>query len=98
MKNVSNREPRGAFAPGVVCSLGQIVDEIWACLSPEIGKSRDHIEFARDHLALTVADLAKDGQLSPLQITRTAARLMRERCLPATSTAPLSTHHVAGTD
>jgi hypothetical protein len=97
MKNVSSREPLGVFAPEVVHTLGEIVDEIWACLSPEIGKSRDHIEFARDHLALTVADLAKDGQLNRLQITRTAARLMRERCLPATSTAPLSTHQVAGT-
>jgi hypothetical protein len=92
MKNVSSREPLGAFAPEAVHTLGEIVYEIWASLSPEIGESRDHIEFARDHLALTVADLAKDGQLSPLQITRTAARLTRERCLPATSTAPLSTH------
>jgi hypothetical protein len=92
MKNVSSREPLGA--PEAVQTLGEINDEIWARLSPEIGKSRDHVEFARDHLALTVADLAEDGQLSALQITRTAARLMRERCLPAASVA---TNQVTGT-
>jgi hypothetical protein len=46
MKNVSSREPLGA--PEAVQTLGEINDEIWARLSPEIGKSRDHVEFARD--------------------------------------------------
>jgi hypothetical protein len=35
-------------------------------------------EFARNHLALIIVELAKDGQLSPLQMTRTSARLMRD--------------------
>jgi hypothetical protein len=40
------------------------------------------MEFARNHLALIIVELAKDGQLSPLQIIRTAARLMREAYKP----------------
>ena len=69
---------QGTFDPTAVHMLGEVFDEVWACIAPEIGKSRDEVEFARNHFALIVIELAKDGQLSPLQITRTAARLMRE--------------------
>lgn len=59
--------------------LGEVFDQVWSCIAPEIGKSRDDVKFARNHLALLIVELAKDGQLSPLQITRTATRLMHER-------------------
>jgi hypothetical protein len=73
---------QGAFDPTAVHMLGEIFDEVWASLAPEIGKSRRDMEFARNHLALIIVELAKDGQLSPLQIIRTAARLMREAYKP----------------
>jgi hypothetical protein len=61
---------QGAFDSTAVHLLGEVFDEVWVSLAPEIGKSRCDIQFARNHLALIIVDLAKDGQLSPLQITR----------------------------
>jgi len=81
MKLGSRKHSQGTFDPSTVHTLGEIFEEVWASLAPEVGKSRCDIQFARNHLALIVVDLAKDGQLSPLQITRTAARLVRERYL-----------------
>lgn len=79
MKLRSHKQSQGTFDPSTVHMLGEVLDEVWASLAPEIGKSRADVEFARNHLALIIVDLAKDGQLSPLQIARTAARLMRDR-------------------
>ena len=59
--------------------LGEVFDEVWAGVAPDIGKRREDIEAARNWLAGLVLALARDGQLSPLQVTRTAARLMREQ-------------------
>jgi hypothetical protein len=69
---------QGMFEPAAVHMLGEVFDEVWARIAPEIDKSRDDVKFARNQLALIVVRLAKDGQLSPLQITRTATRLMRQ--------------------
>jgi len=48
--------------------LGDVFDEVWASLAPEISKSPCDIQFARNHLALIIVDLAKDGQLGPHQV------------------------------
>jgi hypothetical protein len=73
--------PTGAFESAALHRLGEIFDEVWSSLAPDIGKSGEETERARNRLALIVIELGKDGQLGDLQITRTAARLMRERAL-----------------
>lgn len=87
MTSPSWHEPHGTFEPAVSRRLGEIFEEAWASIGPDISKSRDETYWARDQLATIVIDLAKDGQLGDLQITHTAARLMRERASQARSTS-----------
>jgi hypothetical protein len=59
--------------------LGDVLDEAWASIAIDFGNDFRKIEAARIQLATIVLDLARDGQLGQFQITRTAARLMREK-------------------
>ena len=67
-----------SFVPETLKVLGEVFDEVWASVAPEFGDDPDDIEAARIRLATIVLELAQDGQLGPLQITRTASRLIRE--------------------
>ena len=69
----------GSFEPASLHMLGEMFDEVWACIAPDIGNRREDVEAARNRLAAILLKLAKDGQFGPLQITRTSARLMREQ-------------------
>jgi hypothetical protein len=78
--------------PDTFNMLGEVLDEVWASISSDVVIDFRETEAACIQLATIVLDLARDGQLGQLQITRTAARLMREkhartkqRCCP--------THH-----
>ena len=62
--------------PATLNAVEEALDEVWESLASYLVKDGD--EAARMRLANMVLDLAKDGQLGTLQITRTAARLMRE--------------------
>ena len=68
----------GSFEPQRVKMLGEIFDNVWASVAPQFGDQPDDIEGVRTRLAVIVLHLAKDGQLAPEQIERTAARLIRE--------------------
>jgi hypothetical protein len=61
----------------------QVLDEVWASIAPDLDVHGGGTDVVRMRLANIVLNLAKDGQLSALQITRTAARLMRETIEPA---------------
>jgi hypothetical protein len=58
--------------------LGKVFDEVWASVAPDFGDDTDEIEDAQIRLATIILKLAKDHQLGPLQITRTATRLVRQ--------------------
>ena len=60
-----------------------VLDEVWEVLASYLDKDEHKGEAARMRLAGIILDLAKDGQLGALQITRTAARLMRETDKPS---------------
>jgi len=68
-----------SYDPDTLNMLGEVLDEAWAPIAIDFGTDIREIEAARIQLATIVLDLARDGQLGPLQITRTAARLMREK-------------------
>jgi len=55
----------------------ELLDEVWVSLAPYLSRDGEDSEAARMRLANIILDLAKDGQLSALETTRTAARLMR---------------------
>ena len=78
MKRTSKPEEWGSFDPIAVHMLGQLFDEVWASLAPEIDKCCYDMAMARDQLASILVELAKDGQFDAVQITRTTTRLMRE--------------------
>jgi hypothetical protein len=63
-------------------------DTVWASVARDFGGHPDETESARTRLATVILDLAKDGQLGPHQIARTAARLIQQ--LPTTSTSDRS--------
>jgi hypothetical protein len=65
-----------AFRPESLRVLGQIYDEVWACVSADFRDDRDRIEAAQIRLTMIILNLAKDGQLGRHQITRTASRLI----------------------
>jgi hypothetical protein len=67
-----------AFNHAALNALSEVFDEVWQSVVPEIRDDAQEIRTARDRLATLVLDLARDGQLDALQITHTAARLMRE--------------------
>jgi hypothetical protein len=56
----------------------EVLDEVWDSLAPYLAKNGEKAEASRMRLANIVLDLAKDGQLGALEMTRAAARLMRE--------------------
>ena len=64
--------------PATLQVVEEVLDEVWASLAPHLGRDGESTDGARMRLANIVLDLAKGGQLGALQITRTAARLMRE--------------------
>ena len=68
-----------SYDPDTLNMLGEVLDEAWAPIAIDFGTDIREIEAARIQLATIVLDLARDGQLGQLQITRTAARLMREK-------------------
>jgi hypothetical protein len=63
--------------------LGEIFDQVWACVSPEFEDNPDRIEETRIRLATIILELAKDGQLGGHQIAATAKRLIRQARPPA---------------
>jgi hypothetical protein len=67
-----------SFGPETLKMLGDVFDKVWAVVAPEFGDDHREIEAARIRLATIVLKLAKDGQLGPLEITRTAGRLIRQ--------------------
>jgi hypothetical protein len=67
------------FDPEAFSELAGLFDEVWASLAPANDSDSRSIEDARMRLATIMIDVAKDRQLSPLEITQTAARLMREK-------------------
>ena len=69
------------FDPADRKTLAAIVEEVWALIGAEY--SLIEFESARARLATIALDLAKDGQLGPIEITRTAARLMRQELIDA---------------
>lgn len=71
----SNASPR----PEALKMLGQLYDEVWASVAADFGDDPDEIETAQIRLATIILDLARDGELGPLQITATAAGLIREK-------------------
>ena len=64
------------FEPTDLKLLTAVLDEVWASIAADYAHAE--MEDARFRLATIILDLAKDGQLSALQIARTAVRLMRE--------------------
>jgi hypothetical protein len=68
-----------SLLPESLKMLGQLFDEVWASVAADFGDDPDEIETARIQLATIILDLARDGELGPLQITATAAGLIREK-------------------
>ena len=66
------------FAPAKQKMLKELFDEVWTSVAADFGNHANLIENARVRLAKIICDLAKDDQLGPLQITRTASRLVRQ--------------------
>ena len=59
--------------------LVDVFEEVWAAIARDYAEDARTIDETRVKLASIVLDLAKDGQLGPLQIMRTASWLMRQR-------------------
>ena len=77
MPKARNLIDNASFAPEALKILGEVFDAVWASVAPDFGDDRQEIETARIRLATIVLELAKDGQLGPHQIARTARRLIR---------------------
>jgi len=65
--------------PDALGMLDELFDEVWASVAADFADWPDVIETARIRLTTIIRDLADDGELSPLQITSTAAGLMRQK-------------------
>lgn len=75
----ARRTIQGAcYDPETLAVLGEVLEEVWAWVASEFANDAQTVEAARIRLACIILDLAKDRQLSALQIAQTAARLMRE--------------------
>jgi len=68
-----------SYPPEALGMLGELFDEVWASVATHFRDYPDEIETAQIRLATIILDLADDGELSPLQITGTAAGLMRQK-------------------
>jgi len=78
MSTVRQLIASAAFDPPALKNLDEIFEKVWALLVPEFPGEPDEIEPARIRIAHIVLDLVKDRQLAPMEITRTASRLMHE--------------------
>jgi hypothetical protein len=67
-----------SYPPQALGMLGELFDEVWASVAADFAHYPDEIETARIRLTTIIRDLADDGEFGPLQITRTAAALMRQ--------------------
>jgi CheY-like chemotaxis protein len=67
-----------SLPPEVLKVLAELSDEVWASVAADFSHDPDEIETAQIRLRTIILDLAKDGQLGPLEITQTASRLMRK--------------------
>ena len=65
------------FDPADLKCLRDVFDEVWESIAPNYRNDAATVDVAQQKLATIILDLAKDGQLGPLQITRRAGRLMR---------------------
>ena len=79
MPGVRTLDSNVSSPPEALGMLGELFDEVWASVAADFGDGPDQIETARLRLTTIVLDLANDGELSPLQITATAAGLIREK-------------------
>ena len=79
MPGVRTPDTNVSSPPEALGLLGELFDEVWASVAADFGDCQDQIETARLRLTTIVLDLANDGELGPLQITATAAGLIRER-------------------
>ena len=79
MPGVSTLNSSASHPPEALGMLGELFDEVWASVAADFGDYPDVIEAARFRLTTIILDLADDGELSPLQITGTAAGLMRQK-------------------
>lgn len=87
MPGVRTPDSNVSSPPVALGMLGELFDEVWASVAADLGDCPDQIETARLRLTTIVLDLANDGELSPLQITATAAGLIREK-LPSRPSLP----------
>jgi hypothetical protein len=67
-----------AFEPDALKMLGEAFDEAWASIASSYGEDASAIEAARLRLAGIMIELARDRQLGPDQLKRTALRLFAE--------------------
>ena len=79
MPGVRTLDSNVSSPPEALGILGELFDEVWASVAADFGDDPDEIETARIQLATIILDLARDGELGPLQITATAAGLIREK-------------------
>lgn len=67
------------YGPAELKELIGIFDAVWASLLAEGLGRNGRAAGQRERLAIMILELAHDGQLGALEITRTAGRLMRDR-------------------
>ena len=67
-----------SFESDTLAMLGEVFDEVWGSVGPDFGDDPEAVEDARIRLATIILKLARDHQLGPVEIARTASRLMRE--------------------
>jgi len=79
MPGVSTLNSNASHPPEALGMLGELFDEVWASVVADFGDYPDEIETARIRLTTIIRDLANDGELGPLQITGTAAGLIRQK-------------------
>jgi hypothetical protein len=67
-----------SYEADTLAVLRKVFDEVWASVAPDFGGDPEELEDARIRLATIILTLAKDHQLGPTEIERTASRLIRE--------------------
>jgi hypothetical protein len=96
MSEARTLNSNASYPPQALGMLDELFDEVWASVAMHFGDHPGEIETARIRLTTIIRHLADDGELSPLQITGTAAGLMRQKLpqcphpsLPRTKLAPI---------
>jgi hypothetical protein len=79
MPNSHILNTNASLRPEALKMLGELYDEVWASVAADFGDDPDEVETAQIRLATIILDLARDGERGPLQITATAAGLIREK-------------------